>query len=244
MNKKLIFIVLAAILALSLSACSFSTGAAPAANANPAQPRSINVSGNGKVYLTPDVAYVSIGVKTNAVTVGEALTANNTQAQAIAKTLQDLGVQAKDIQTANFNIYPYQEVTPDGKTLPTTFNVENTVSVTVRDLSILGKLLDAVVRSGANTINSITFDVIDHSKALSEARKLAVEDAAQQANEVAAAAGVKIDGLQIMNVNIGSGPILYDAKSVGAGVSPSAQVPVSAGQLVISVDVSAVYTIK
>ena len=244
MNKKLIFIVLAAILALSLSACSFSTGATPAASANLAQPRTINVAGNGKVYLTPDLAYVVIGVQTNGEAVGDALTANNEKAAAIAKTLQDLGVQAKDIQTSSFNIYPNQQTTPEGKPMPVTFIVDNTVSVTVRDLSTLGKLLDAVVRSGANTINSVSFDVTDRSKALSEARKLAVEDAARQADEVAAAAGVKIDGLQTINVNLGSGPILYDAKSVGSGPVPSAQVPVSAGQLVMSVDVSAVYLIK
>ena len=63
----------------------------------------------------------------------------------------------------------------------TTYTVNNTVYVTVRDLQVLGKLLDVVVRSGANSINGITFDVVDKSRAISEARRLAVESARSQA---------------------------------------------------------------
>jgi hypothetical protein len=243
MNKKWIPLLLTAGLLVVLSACA----PQPAFQTQPTQPaqtpRTITVSGNGKVYLTPDVAYISIGVQSQNENVGDALTANNTKSQEVSKALQDLGVQAKDIQTTNFNIYPVPQTDAEGKPKPTLFTVDNSVNVTVRDLSQLGKLLDGVVRSGANTINGINFDVVDRSKAVSEARRLAVEDARKQADEIAVAAGVSIDSLQTMSLNINSGPgPLYDAKAVGAGAS--SQVPISAGQLMISVDVFASYTIK
>ena len=244
----LVLCVVVSIATLSLSACSALAPAGQTAgqaqNSKPTTEHMISVAGNGKVYLTPDLAYVYLGVQSNAESVGDALSANNEKAQAISKTLQDLGVQAKDIQTSSFNIYPLQTTTPEGKPLPVTYNVDNSVFVTVRDLTILGKLLDSVVRSGANTINSISFDVTDRSKALSEARRLAVEDARKQADEVAAAAGVKITGVLTLNVNVSGGPVaLYDAKSVGTG-NGGGQVPVSAGQLMISVDVNAMYLIQ
>jgi uncharacterized protein len=244
MNKKWLPLLFAAGLLVVLSACSPQPDAsAQQAQQGQTQPRTITVSGNGKVYLTPDVAYISIGVQSQSENVGDALTANNTKSQEVSKTLQDLGVQAKDIQTTNFNIYPMTQTDPEGKPKPTIFTVDNSVNVTVRDLGLLGKLLDGVVRSGANSINGINFDVVDRSKALSEARKLAVEDARKQADEIAAAAGVTIDSIQTMNINVSSGPgPLYDVKAVGAG--SGSQVPVSAGQLMISVDVNASYLIK
>jgi len=39
--------------------------------------------------------------------------------------------------------------------------LDNTVYVTLRDISKLGELLDAVVKAGSNSINSIQFDVAD-----------------------------------------------------------------------------------
>ncbi len=242
MNTKWLFVfALAAMLLVALSACSPQPAVAQTVS-QPPTPRTISVSGNGKVYLTPDVAYINIGVQSQNANVSEALSANSTKAQEIAKTLQELGVDAKDIQTTNFNIYPVAQFDKDNQPLPSIFNVDNSVNVTVRDLTILGKLLDAVVRSGANTINGITFDVVDRSKAISEARKLAVTDARKQADEIAAAAGETIDGLQNMSLSVNSGATpLYDAKSVGSG---GGNVPISAGQLMISVDVSASYTLK
>ena len=119
-----------------------------------------------------------------------ALSDNSTQAQAIQKALTGMGVDPKDIQTSAFNVYPQQlqpNPRPDGsETTPvTTYAVDNTVSVTVRDLSKLGALLDQVVKSGANNINGIQFDAEDKTKALSEARKLAIQDAKNQAQEIA-----------------------------------------------------------
>ena len=116
---------------------------------------------------------------------------------------------SKDIQTSAFNVYPQQQVNPKDPSATetkTTYVVENTVNVTVRDLSKLGGLLDKVVGSGANTIHGIQFDVKDKAKALSEARKQAIDDAKAQAAEVAQAAGVQLGAIQTLNVYTGGQP--------------------------------------
>lgn len=242
MNKKLVVLLMGIVMILALTACQ----AAPAVLAQGNgmnQPRTINVNGTGKVFLTPDIAYINIGVQSQAENVGDALSQNNEKAQAISNKLQQLGIDPKDIQTTSFNIYPVQQFNPEGQPTKVTYTVDNMVNVKVRDLTQLGKLLDEVVRAGANSINSINFDVVDRSKAISEARKLAVQDARAQADELAAAAGVQIDTVYNMSVYIDSGPApLYDAKG-GMAVGAS-QVPVSAGQLAITVNVSASYTLK
>ena len=150
-------------------------------------------------------------------------------------------MDARDIQTSSFNVYPMRNYKPDGTLDETTYTVNNSVTVTVRELTALGKILDAVVASGANTINGVNFDVVDRAKAVSEARELAVADAKVQAQEVADAAGVKITRLQNLSVYLDSGNVPYNEVKMAAA---PAEVPISAGQLVITVQVSATYLIS
>lgn len=229
----LIILVLAASL---LAACA---GTAPAAN----QPlRQINVSGTGKVYLVPDIAYIYIGVRSQADDVATALEQNNRQAQTIADTLRQQGIATEDIQTTAFNVYPQQEYTPEGVPGKITYVVENTVFVKVRELQKLGEILNAVVQGGANTINGISFDVQDRATAEAEARRLAVEDAKAKAGEIASLAGVTLGELQNINVYSGGDPMpVYEAKG---GFADQFSVPIAAGQLVIQADANLTYEIK
>lgn len=249
MKKYFIFISL--VLILLLSACAApqmpQQGAVQASSTNQqaGQPvtRTISVNGSGQVTLAPDVAYVYIGVHSQSDNVADALSQNNDKAQAVANSLKELGIDAKDIQTSSFNVYPQQQTDPQGNITSTLYNVDNTIYVTVRDLQNLGKLLDTVVRSGANSINGVNFDVLDKSKALSDARRLAVDSARSQAQEMAQNAGVNLGDLQTMNV-FASNPTtpVYEGKGIAA--MDASQVPVSAGQIIIRVEVNATYFIQ
>jgi uncharacterized protein YggE len=237
MNSKLIKIVIGLVLVASLAAC-----AAPAGNSP--YPRSLNGSGQGKVYLTPDVSYINIGVHSEADTVTAALDDNTGKAQSIKDAILQFGVEEKDIQTSAFNVSPQQKYGPNGEMLGTFYVVDNTVIVTVRDLGQLGKILDAVTRNGANSINGISFDVLDKEAALKEARTIAIDAAKQNAQDLAAAAGVQLGVVITMNVSEGGlvNP-MYDYKAYG-GTASQGSVPISAGQMVITVDASIQYEIK
>src|SRR5690349_8179353 len=67
---------------------------------------SISVSGSGQASGTPDVAYINLGIDTTDADVGQAVENANTEIAAIIAALTDAGVDAKDIQTTNFNVYP------------------------------------------------------------------------------------------------------------------------------------------
>ncbi len=251
MKKILLFFSIIAVFVLSACAAPVTPSVtAPAQNASQTQQqnvqpqvRTISVNGVGQVTLSPDVAYVYIGVHSQAANVSEALSQNNDKSQAIASALNGLGVDAKDIQTSGFSINPQQQFDMQGMPTETVYNVDNTVYVTVRDLQVLGQLLDVVVRSGANNITGINFDVLDKSQAISEARRLAIESARSQADEIAQAAGVALGDLQTMNVYSSNPPIPY-YEGKGGMAMDAAQVPISAGQLVIRVEVNAVYFIR
>src|SRR5512139_3138542 len=166
MRTKLLLVSSILIVALALSACGSPTS----------QPRTLSVSGTGTVYLSPDIAYIYIGVHTEDADIAQAVARNNAQAQALSDALRNSGVDVKDIQTSNFSVWTSQQYDPaTGSPTGTNYVVDNTVNVTVRDLSKLGSLLDTAIRAGANNINSISFDVADKSAALAEARQKAME---------------------------------------------------------------------
>jgi uncharacterized protein len=258
MKSKLFYIVSMVLIAAMLGACAGNAAAqvqtptvtatsSPPTSGQPANPRTLTVSGTGVAYLTPDIAYVSIGVHTENTDAATAVSANNTNSQKVIDALKNYGIADKDIQTTNFSIYPQQQVDNQGKpTGQINYVVDNTVYVTVRDLSKIGNLLDTVVKAGANSINSIQFDVTDRTKALSDARQAAIADAKAQAQEVASAAGVTLGAVQSIDVTGGSTPPVpvFQAKGAGPMVASAANVPVNPGQLTVTISVNVVYQIQ
>lgn len=242
MRNKLYTLMGIVLLAPVLVACSsraFAQTPTPAS----ASPRTISVTGKGEVPLTPDIARITIGVRTQGVDVAEAVASNNTQAQEVVEALQEMGAAERDIQTSNFSIYPQQQYDERGQVIDTTFVVENTVYVTVRELESLGDLLDVAVGRGANSIYGIQFDVEEKGGAVSEARQVAVEDARAQAQELAEAAGVQLGDIQsISAISSYPGPI-FDGRGAAAEQAAST-VPISPGQLIITAEVSVVYEIE
>ncbi len=238
MNKKMFLVV--AVLALALSAC----GALPAASGGSVeQPRTLTVTGNAQIPLTPDIAYIQIGVHTEAETVANAVENNNIQVEAVKAALLNLGVAEQDLQTTNFSIYQMDQWSPDGTSFGKVYSVDNTVYVTIRDLARMGDLLQAAVQAGANNIYGIQFDVADKSAALVEGRRLAVAAAAAQAQELAGVTGVTLGDIRTISYYSGSYATPFYGYGGGGG-GGAEQVSISAGQLLISVDVSVVYDIQ
>jgi len=243
MRIKLILLVSVLAIALTLSACSGSA----TATATPAPAdRNLTVSGNGIVYLTPDIAYIYVGVHTDDLDIAQAVDRNNTQAQAVVDALKNMGVAATDIQTSSFSVWSSQQNDPMTN-LPSgyTYMVDNTVYITVRDLTTLGRLLDTVVSAGANNINSIQFDVADKTAALAEARQKAMDSAASLAQELAGIAGVQLGDVQNISYTDYTPMYYYGiGGGGGGGAAPNATVPIQPGQIQVSVSVSVTYGIK
>lgn len=242
MKTQFYFVAVAALLALLVSACG------PTTINQAAQPplRSVSVSGAGTAYLVPDIAYIYVGVHTEKPSASDAVTENNAQTQKMIEALRDFGIDAKDIRTTNFSIWPQERYDPLTGT-PTgqkTYVVDNTVYVTVRDLDELGELLDTVIAAGANTVNSVQFDVADKDKALKQARADAVKDAREKAQELADAAGVKLGDVQTIGFYDSVAYPVFDGKGGGGGVAAEAAVPIQPGQLTFTVTVNVTYVIK
>jgi len=238
MKTRFHLLIALLIFAAALTACGPST---INVSSQPYQ-RTLTVTGAGTVTLTPDVAYIYIGVHTEDANVAEALAANNTKSQALAAAIKGFGVKDEDIHTTNFSIWASDQYDNNGKKTGTLYMVDNTVYVTVRDLTTLGDLLDASVRAGANTINSIQFDVADKTEAISQARKAAVENARKQAQELTDATGAKLG--EVLTISYYDYTPLPAGKGGGGGEGITASVPVSSGQFQLTTQVTIVYELK
>ena len=242
MKTRTFFVAVVALLALVLSACG------PTTITQQTQPavRSLSVTGSGQANLVPDIAYIYLGVHTEKPTASDAMTENNAQTQAMIDALTKFGIDKKDIRTTNFSIFPTDKYDPQTgqPTGQKVYSVDNTVYVTVRDLKKLGDLLDTVVAAGANTINSIQFDVADKEAAIKSARANAVKDADTQAKELASSAGVTLGEIQAIGFSDNSPVPLFDGKGGGAAVAQAASVPIQPGQLTLTVTVNVTYAIK
>jgi len=229
--------VLSLILILALSACGPSTGGE----------HTLNVTGSGTVYLTPDIAYINIGVHTEETDLAQSVARNNAQTQAVVDALRANGVDGKDIQTSNFSVWSYQTSDPaTGMPNGMKYTVDNSVTVTVRDLAKLGDLLNTVVNAGANNINGISFDMSDKSAALAEARTKAMANADALAKELAATANVSLGSIVNISYTEISSPYYGYGYGMGGGggAAESVPAPINPGQLQITASVNVTYGIK
>ena len=235
--KKLLITILVGILALlALSAC--------AASETPTTPPSLSVTGSGQVYLTPDLAYIYVGVLSESESVADAVSQNTRSAQSVVAALKEMGIKEEDIQTTSFNIYPYQQYNMNGEPTEMKYVVDNTVRIIARDLDKLGTLLEKVIGAGANNINGITFDVEDKTAAFAEARKLAIQNAREQAEEIAGIADVSLGKLLSLSVYGANGEVTYFGEKIYSGGMGGGDVPMSSGQLVITATANLLFEIK
>ena len=239
MKKYFSYILIGLVIFSLLAACTPFSASSCSENL-----RSMTVNGTGRITLVPDIATINIGVRTEADNVTDALHGNTTQANAISDVLEALGVEEKDIQTSNFNVYPSDQYNPmTGEIEGQYFVVENTVNVAVRDLASLGEVLSAVVEAGANNVYGINFSVEDREEAVAEARRLAIEDAKAKAEVIASDAGVELGDLISISVFEDSTPYThFDVK--GGAYAAAEEVPVAAGTLSITMLCNLTYEIK
>jgi len=219
-------------------------GAAPSNVANNSDQPTLSVTGTGQVFVVPDIAYINIGVRSEGDSVTEAIAANNTQAQQIKDALVAEGISEEDIQTSSFNVYQQSDYDFQGNPTNSYFSVENTVYVTVREISSLGVVLDAVGRGGANNIYGVNFDVEDKTEAQSTARSLAVQAAQTQAGELAQAAGVELGELLSINSSATTTSQNFYGYGMGGGAAVADSVPISAGQMPVNAQVVLTYAFK
>ena len=161
----------------------------------------ITASGNGEVFAVPDTATFSVTVQENAAEVKPAQDAATEKSNDIVAYLKAQGIDEKDMQTTDYSVYPqyeYQQAScregycPPGKQVLNGYQVSQTLTVKVRDTKKAGDLLSGVGSRGASQVSGLSFTVDDEDALQAEARQMAIDEARDKAEALAAQLGVNI----------------------------------------------------
>ncbi len=243
--QKQTLISVLALLALAIILVACSGPATAGAAANPAvNAGGITVVGQGEAFGQPDQAQVQVGVETFAPQVSQATGENEATIQAIMDALKAMGIDTKDIQTTNYNLWAEQIYGDQGPEGIAGYRVNNQVNVTIRDIDKVGDVLTAVTEAGANNIFGVYFSVADPAALEGEARAAAVADARERAASLAELGGVELGDVQIISEVIGQAPPMPMGLGGGFAIEQAAAPSISPGQLSYNVQVQVTFGIK
>ncbi|MDD1695908.1 MAG: SIMPL domain-containing protein [Methanoregula sp.] len=209
----------------------------------------IHSSGSGNVIGTPDRAQVTFSVQTEDVNVKVAQQANAVQMTKVIDALVAAGLPKDALKTTGYNIYPVYEdysKSPFEQKIKS-YQVTNTLTVTLHDVNRTGEVIDIAVANGINQASSIQFMLSDAQAQVlrTEALKEAVALARADAETVAGELGVTIVGVKSADISGGYAPVLFENYQAGNAVTKSAApTPIQPGDVTVNAQVSITYSIR
>ena len=206
----------------------------------------LSISAEGKVEGRPDLATINLGVQTDAPTAQAAMQANAQRMTALILALRRAGVAQRDIQTSNVSVNPQQQYRENLPPLVTGYQANNTVTAKVRAIDTTGRVIDAAVGAGGNTVNGVFFSYQNPDAQLDVARRNAVREARRRADLYAEALGMRVS--RVVAVQEGGGytppmpmPMMRMAASADAAPPPP---PVEPGQIETTASVSVTFELR
>ena len=215
----------------------------------------IVVSGDGEVYASPDIASLSFSVRDTKKTVAEAQAEVEKKISASFAFLKENGVDAKDIQTTGTTFYPqYQyydnycrvDYCPPAKApVITGYEMSETVSVKVRAIDNVGKLIAGLGTIGVTDLSGPNFAIDNEDTLKEEARGEAIAKAKAKAEALAKDLGVRLGDIVSFSES-GNSPIYYGKSPAGMGYGMGGDTAVSTetGQNKVTSNVTITYEIR
>ena len=160
----------------------------------------INVSGEGKIKVTPDQALISISVETKGSKATEVKKENDTKIDAVLKYIKGMNIAAADYHTQRVALYPNY----DYEKKKNYYMATQTIEVLLKDLNKYDILMDGLVGVGINRIDNVEFKSSKMEQLQSDARKLAVQNAKSKA----------LDFVSVLNQKVGKAMTISDNTQV------------------------------
>ena len=233
----------AVVAAFAAPHASLAQTAPPPAAVAPLQGTLLSVSADGTSQARPDMGVINLGVTTEGQTAAAALAENARRMTALTQALRRAGVAERDIQTSNVSVNPQQEYREGQAPRITGYQANNTVTARVRNVDNLGRVIDAAVGAGGNTVNGVSFAHQNVDAQLDAARRAAIAEARRRAELYASALGMRVQ--RIVAVQEGGGfsppmPVPYAARMDAQQMST----PISPGEIETRVNVSVTFELR
>lgn len=138
------------------------------------QTPTVEVVGEGIVYVTPDMVNISISIEKEGLDLKNLRQKNG---EAVAQVLQLL---SKELPMENFQT-SYVSLYKDDYNKLNKYRVVQNINIKLEDISKYDNLMNAIFDAGVNRIDGISFGVKNKEKLLQEARVAAIDDARKKA---------------------------------------------------------------
>ncbi len=214
--------------------------------------RTINVSGEGKVFGEPNIATVTFSVSNEAETADNAMEENKVKMNKVIDFLKNQEIDEKDLKTTSVNVspryeyHPRTEDHPSGERVLVAYQARQSLEVKIRDLEKVGVIVEGSLNAGANQTSGLVFDIDDKEELKSEARKIAIKNAQEKADKLADKLGVKLE--KIISYNESDYLPYLVRESVATmdmmEMSESLEMEIEPGQNEIKVNVNIGYEIQ
>ena len=210
-------------------------------------PRTLTVTGNGEATAAPDHAIVRLGAAAQA---EEAATAQNQVNEVMQKAISEIekvGIAKRFIRTSGLTltpIYSSQKSTRPEEPRIVAYRAGNTIEVTVEDIKLIGKVIDAGLGAGANRLEGVSFGLKNDLTQRTDALRKAVEEASQKARTMAQALDVSLGSVREV---VEGGVHIFRPERLAAGrammAADAMQTPVEPGEVRVQASVTIHYDI-
>ena len=212
--------------------------------------KTIQVSGTGSISAAPNEAIITLAVQTQDTSATNAVSENAALMNKVVQALLSVGINQNEIQTSSYTLTiqtmttttitatPMQIIQPTLQSSNTIqYVARNAIQVTLTNVTLVGPALDAAVNAGVNEVDGVTFTFTPQLAASlqKEAIQLATQDAANQANAIASALGLKLIGP--ISITPSFNQPFYQAFA-SASANPT---PIQPGTLQLTAQVQATY---
>lgn len=218
--------------------------------------RSVQVSGAAVINVTPDRVLLQLGVQTNGTTPDGVHRDNAQEIQKVIRAVSALGIDAKDIATDYYLVMPIYDSYSDLRIKG--YRIDNTVSITLRDITLVDDVIITALKNGANEVQDVQFYTSELRKYRDQARELAMKAASEKAQALAGAAGALTGCVLTISENTwaqyygswrgGRETTLWAQNTIqndGSGGQTSLEdSPISLGMIAVRAEVSASFSLK
>ena len=148
----------------------------------------ISVSGEGKVKIIPDQVSINVGFQNTGKDAKEVKTLNDEVVDKVIKFLKKSGIPATDYKTTNISLYKSY----DYEKKKYNFQASQSLTILLKDLSKYDDVMMGLNDAGVNSINGVEFKSSKMDDYEREARKKAMLDAKQKAQDYVSVLGQKV----------------------------------------------------
>lgn len=213
---------------------------------------SVNTSANAE--LAPDVAEISIAVKTyDNKSMQKATLQNKEISEQVISTLKSMIDTSKGdyIKTADFSATPIYSYSGSKRNFDK-YQVSNSVVVHTKSIDKIGTMIDKAIALGATDVNSLNFSVSNYEAQCNDLLTLAAKKASARANAVAKTVPTTLAGIRSMDVSCSASnssrpqykmlmanrAMMMDSEAAGSSTS------IESGVIKVFANVSATYFVK